>query len=242
LFAHSGGVDYLAGMVAGFIAMHEGIVHRVELPSLIIPHPASIPTKFEERSKLRKRFGLQDKSLVVGSNGFMTGYRQFPEIVSQLIRALRDVDASVQLTVSNVGRPWYSESARIAGELDELQRQYSGHFNFVRRFLSSEELNARLQACDVLWCYTNRASSAYASGTAADQYASGTAMVVTGVDQHRYVLGREGVIAAPHDLRGFVHVVIETVQSGRFQRHRRSAFSWADAAQRVVAFLSGLLD
>ena len=242
LFAHSGGVGCFAAGVEGFIAMHEGIVSPIERRSLVIDHPAFTPRFLADRQELRERFGLGPSSLVVGSSGFITGFRQFPEIVSRLLPVVRAADGIVELVVARVSGVWYSESERVKAELDEIRRAYPGHFRFDDRFLSSEELNLRLQACDLLWCFTNRASSAYASGSAVDEYASGTAMVVSDVDQHRSVLNRRGVVAAPADLHGFVNTLLSTVEGGRFPRHAPSALSWEEAALQVARFLAGLID
>jgi glycosyltransferase involved in cell wall biosynthesis len=241
LFAHSGGIESFAASVEGFIAMHEGIVRAIERRSLVIPHPAWTPPILEDRHQLRQRFALGYKSLVVGSSGFMTGFRQFPEIVSRLLPVLREVDGMVDLVISRVGGPWYSETARVEADLDKLRRNHEGYLHFDGRFLSREELNSRLQACDLLWCFTNRASSAYASGSVVDQYASGTAMVVSEVEQHQDVLGKHGVVAAPADLRGFTDVLLSTIAGGQLPRHTPSVFTWTAAAQQVVRFLEELI-
>jgi glycosyltransferase involved in cell wall biosynthesis len=242
LFAHSGGVETFATNVQGFIAMHEGIVRAIERRSLVIPHPAWAPHTLEDRRRLRERFGLGQRRLVVGSSGFITGFRQFPEIVSRLLPVLRDVNGTVELMISRVGGPWYSETKRVEADLDQLRREYKGCIRFDGRFLSNEELNLRLQACDLLWCFTNRASSAYASGSAADQYASGTAMVVSEVEQHRQVLNGNGVVSAPADLDGFVDVLLTAIEGGQFPRHAPCVFSWTAAAQQVRRFLEDLIN
>jgi hypothetical protein len=242
LFAHSGGIEGFAASVEGFIAMHGGIVSAIKGPRLVIPHPAWTPRTLDDRDQLRERFGLTHKSLVVGSSGFITGFRQFPEIVSSLLPGLRETNGIVELMIARVGGPWCSETDRVEADLEELRRTYPGCLHFDGRFLSNEELNLRLQACDLLWCFTNRASSAYASGSAADQYASGTAMVVADVDQHQYVLTKCGVTVAPANVRGFVEVLLSTIAGGRFPRHVPSAFSWTAAAQEITGFLEELID
>jgi hypothetical protein len=241
LFAHSGGVERFAESVDGYIAMHEGIVSSVERPSLVIPHPTWAPPILEDRQRLRERFGLGDKSLVVGSSGFITGFRQFPDILARLLPALREEDGFVELVIAKCAGRWYSEGERVERELDRLRCQYPDSFRYDGRFLSNEELNLRLQACDLLWCFTNRASSAYSSGAAVDQYASGTTMILADIDQHRHVIARSGVIAAGADIHGFVDTILSAIRERHFPRHDPAVYSWADASREVADFLRELV-
>jgi hypothetical protein len=241
IFAHSGGVESLAATADGTIAMHRGIVALIEGPTLVIPHPAWIPRELQDRRQLRERFGLGDRSFVVGSSGFISGFRQFPEILSRLLPVIRDADGCVELMSSRCGGPWCSEWERIEPELDQLRQEYPKHFRYEGGFLSHEELNLRLQACDLLWCFTNRASSAYASGVAADHYASGTMMVLADVEQHRDIIKRRGTVAAPADLHGFVETLLTTIRDRRFQRHDPEAYSWLTASHDIIEFLRKLI-
>jgi hypothetical protein len=224
LFAHSGGVESFAESVDGFIAMHEGIVRSVERPSLVIPHPAWTPPILEDRQQLRNRFGLGDKSLVVGSSGFITGFRQFPEILARLLPVLRDEDGFVELVIAKCGSHWYSEVERVERELDRLRCEYPENLRYDGRFLSNEELNLRLQACDVLWCFTNRASSAAASGAAADQYASGTTMVLADIDQHRPVISKFDCLRPRGDSQVCRYTGFLPLRRGTFAARSRRLF------------------
>jgi hypothetical protein len=235
LFAHSGGVENLA--VAGVIAMHEGILRWVSGRSIVIPHPASNPPILTDRVQLRERFSLGRERLIVGSSGFLTGFRKFPEMVARLFPLIHHCGGMVQLIATRVGAPWLAETEQIEADLQKLQAAHGDFFRYEGRFLSSEELNLKLQACDVLWCFTNRASSAYASGVAADQYASGTNMVLSCVEQHRHVLNKPGVIAAPADFDGFAKTLMSAIKRQQFPRHAPSGYSWREAAHDIARFL-----
>jgi hypothetical protein len=235
MFAHAGGVEIFSEDVDGFIAMHPDIVQSLPGPSLAIPHPAWLPNVLEERSQLRTRFGLNDKSFVVGSSGFMTGFRQFPTIVTRLLPLVRAHGGFIELVTPAVSGPWHPDE-RIEAELGWLHKEHSDHFRYDTRYHATDELNLRLQACDLLWCFTNRASSAYASGTAADQYASGTAMVLSDIEQHHHILRKDGMISAPADIDGFTDTLLQAVEERRFARHDPTTFSWLDAARMIIDF------
>jgi hypothetical protein len=168
LFAHDGVSDGLCNHVDGVMTMSSGLLASGALRRCVFPHPAWTPTMLEDRNALRQEFALPPDALIVGTHGFLKFERQFAEIVSALLSRTDLPHLFVELITS----PWRLESPGLIAQFDDLRRRNPTRFRFQYDFLDDRALNRRLQACDLLWCWTQAPSGPYASGVISDQYAS----------------------------------------------------------------------
>jgi hypothetical protein len=234
LFAHSDGIDMLYNVVDGFAAMCPGMIPETERPTHVFPHPAWIPEGLEDRAILRESFKLPIKSRIIGTNGFLKFERQFVEILTELLPQAKDNDWFVNLITS----PWYKDSPGLESQLEKLQSAYSSCFRFENSYWDRKTLNQKLQACDLLWCWTRAASSPYASGVISDQYASGTRIFAADKLQHHHALELPNVIRGPNKLEPFIEQLIEEIKRGICQRHDPSPLSWDRCIYHLTAFLA----
>lgn len=234
LFAHSDGIDELFNRVDGFLAMCPGMVPETDRPVHVFPHPAWIPECLEDRTILRNRFGLPIESMIIGTNGFLKFERQFVEILTVLLPHAKDNDWFVDLITS----PWYIDSPGLISKLAKLQLTYSACFRFENAFLDEKTLNQRLQACDILWCWTKAPSSPYASGVISHQYASGTRIFAADKLQHNHVLELPNVIRGSNKLEPFIEQLIVEIKRGKRQRHDPSPISWDRCIDDLALFLT----
>ncbi len=233
LFAHAPGISGIIEHVKGVIAMHPGIIPQTSTSSIVFPHPARVPERLSNRSVLRDYFGLPREQKMLGSCGFLRFERQIVEILSRLLPTAAQQDWIVQITIS----PWHIESPRLIDQIIAVGSQYSRHFVLDYRHLDENDLNLRLQACDVIWCWTRAESSPYASGVVSDMYASGTHIVAADKMQHDHILQLPNVVRAPSVLNDFVDVLIEDVKQSTGERHDPVPVSWHHYVNRVVHFL-----
>lgn len=236
LFAHSEGVDSLCGHVDGRVAMCPGMIGPTDTPTHVFSHPAWVPTHLEDRGALREEFGLPKHRLVVGTHGFLKFERQFAEIVEALLPEVRRNDWFIKLLVS----PWRLDSPGLIDRLETLRAENPDHFRYEYAFFDMVELNRRLQACDLLWCWTEVPSSPYASGVASDQYASGTRLLVAAKQQHGHILGLPNVVTAPGTFAPFVDSLLTELREGSRQRHDPAPVSWDNCIHGFAAFLRNL--
>ena len=238
LFAHSSGVEVFNDAVSGFLAMNQRMLRSVTKPHVIIDHPAWTPKNLTDRGELKRRYELTARRFVLGSSGLIRPPRAFPEILALLLPTCERARCFVDLVTSR----WMYECPEIEGALDSLVAAYPRTFRYSTAFLPVKELNRRLQACDLLWCYTNHPDDAYASGVASDQYASGTRMIVADRSQHAHVLKLPNVVRAPPDLEEFVGVLLRELGQGHFRRHDPKSVSWRRAIDEIIQFLSTITD
>jgi hypothetical protein len=236
LFAHSDGIDMLSNKVDGFVAMCPGMIPETDRPTHVFPHPTWIPECLEDRTVLRKRFGLPIKSMIIGANGFLKFERQFVEILNILLPYAKDNNWFVDLMTS----PWYIDSPSLIPKFEKLQSTYSTCFRFEYAYLNKEILNQKLQACDLLWCWTRAPSSPYASGVISDQYASGTRIFAADKLQHRHVLKLPNVIRGSDRLEPFIEQLIVEIKRNKRNRHDPSPISWDRCIDELASFLTGI--
>lgn len=234
LFAHSDSLGPFPNEVVGIVEMCAGMAQVTDMPKYRFPLPAWVPETLEDRKKLRVQFGLPIKPMIIGTNGFLKFERQFVEILTELLPHAKHNDWFLNLITS----PWYIDSPGLVTELEKLQGTYSGCFKFEYSFLDKEILNQKLQACDLLWCWTKAPSSPYASGVISDQYASGTRIFASDKLQHKHVLRLPNVVRAPNKLEPFIEQLILEIQLHNRQRHDPSPVSWDKQISNFAFFLT----
>jgi len=234
LFAHSTGIERVAQIVHGVMAMSPGMVPDTRAPTLVFPHPARTPERLCEREVLRARFELPPEGRIIGTCGFLKFERQLVEVLSALLSYAAESGWLIQLITS----PWYIESPGLLDEIGALGRRYPGHLKHVHGHLADAELNLRLQVCDLLWCWTAARSSHYASGVASDLYASGSRVVAADKIQHEHILRLPNVVRAPASLAMFVEELVGQIRRSDGERHDPSPVSWTRQSRGIARFLS----
>ena len=240
LFAHSPGADAFAEEVGGFVTLSGGMIDAPR-STLVLPHPGWSAPNLLDRTTLKDEFGWSGRRCVVGTNGFISPSRQYDAVLWRLLDFAVEQDALIYvhcpLHGSHDSRPGYRDQEL---RLLEMARKYPEHLELNMRFVDQESLDRRLQACDLLWCWTATPSKPYGSGTCSDQYGSGTRLVVVQKQQHWQVLGLPNVVAAPDNIDAFVDVLKSEMLQGNFARHDPAPLSWKTFAERLIAFLADL--
>ena len=237
IFGHTADVSGFDDVAAGYIVMNRQIAAATNLPCLIMHHPSYVPACLEGRAQLRSRFGLPQERVVVGSSGFLLEARCFNWFADKLLDDAVSRDFFVYLLAPEHRRtPFYLKHA-----LQGLATAYPQHFKYEGQFLSRSELNERLQACDLLWCWTENSGSSYVSGVASDMYGSGTRLVLSNQAQHEFILGLPNVVRAPSNRGAFCNRLFDEISTGQFQRHNPDPVRWNAIADQIAQFLRACL-
>ena len=236
--AHSPMLDRALGRIAGVLAMAEGLFSDpASVPTLTFPHPAFAPEVLSNRVAIRQQFGLPADLPIVAASGFLRFDRRFPDILARLLPEAAEIGWGIQLVTS----PWYMPSPGLLADLVRLHDQHDAQFWHVHEHLSEADLNRRLQAADLLWCWSPPPLMPYASGVISQMYGSGTQIVAADRPQHEHVLGLPNVVRAPGDLTSFVHELLRQMRSYKRTRHDPTVISWRQQIGRIAYFLADLL-
>lgn len=237
LFAHDDGIGALSDHVTGLVAMCPGIIPATTKPVHLFPHPAWTPAELYDRGALRHEFGLPADAVIIGSNGFLKFERQFVEIVNGLLPHAQRNNWFVGIVAS----PWRLESPGLIVELERIQERFPDQFRIDYAFLDAPTLNRRLQACDLLWCWTEAPSQPYASGVISDQYASGTRIFAADKQQHGHVLPLPNVVRGAARLENYIEQLVTEIRTGNRQRHSPEPIGWDNCIGGFIDFLKGFL-
>jgi hypothetical protein len=232
LFVHSAGAESAFDAVDGLLAMSPGLAPHHAPCRHVFSCPAT-PEPLLDRVALRERLGLPIDRRVMGTCGFLRFEREFERVAARLVPHAEERGWFVQITTS----PWHIDSPGVVDELERIREQHPASFGFEYRHLDEPELIHRMQACDLLWCWTRAPSSPYASGVVATQYASGTRLIVADKLQHEQVLGLPNAVRGPAELEDFVTALVTEADAERFGRHDPEPVSWAGVVPDLVRWL-----
>ena len=165
---------------------------------------------------VKARLGYAGYAGVVGSSGFISDGRQFSRIVEELLPWAHRHNWLINLACSRHAK--HQRHVTYLAEEKRLTALAAGnrHVRLDLQLKDPAELNLQLRACDLLWCWTRVASQPYASGTCADQYCSGTRLVVTDKQQHSSLYGLPNVVFTPQSLDGFLRVLRHELEAAGF--------------------------
>ena len=237
IFGHTAEISGFDDVAAGYIVMNKRVAEKTRRPSLTVSHPGYAVPTLSPRLQLREHLGLPTDRPIVGSCGFLLEARRFNWFADHLLDQATERCFHVCLMAPAHERtPFHLRNA-----LQGLAECFPNHFTYIGDFLRPPDLNQYMQACDLLWCWTEIDGQAYSSGVASDMYGSGTRMVLADKEQHRTVLGLQNVVSAPADRWRFLEALLGEIGSGQFPRHDPSPVSWRTTVGEVSTFLSQVL-
>ena len=206
--------------IEAFQAIVDGIVFHDEsqLPSdlwqgcyRIIPHPAIVFPKKDKR-QLRKKYGLPEDKIIIGTAGFITGTgKKLPVIIAEILKRMDDSMFLYCITSfwkgGDFGR--YTQMMNVARLLNKAHQ-----IRIDTDFVLDEILNEKMQACDLLfaWNITGPNDKGSQSGIAADMYGSYTKLIVKDSPHYSFIKKQEGVLVGRPNAEDFAEDVIRAVK------------------------------
>ena len=178
----------------------------------MIPHPALVYKKLDKK-KIRKELGLPLDKKILGTAGFIFGTgKRLPIMVDTILRNIKDDEFLYLITSFWKGGDMGREE-QIRNIVKELGKE--NNFRMDTNFLSSEEFNKKLQACDLLfsWNVTDGKTYGSNSGVAMDEISSYTKTIVKDVPHYDTALRIEGVLSARGNPTSFAEDVLNALRN-----------------------------
>lgn len=244
---HTRGLGQLYPVLDGVVFHDESQILREEGEPWeggyrIIPHPALVfPRK--DKKKLRKKYGLPEDKLIIGTAGFIAGTgKRLPLILVPLLRYLED-DMYLYFITSmwkagDLGR--YTQIMQVVKRHDKTDS-----FRIDTEFVDDETLNEKMQACDLLfaWNITGPNDRGSQSGIASDMYGSYTKLIVKDSPHYSFIKRQEGVLVGPQDPVDFAKAVIEAAKKEDLDDVPDPTWlSWDNQVKNYVDFFEELYE
>ena len=174
----------------------------------VIPHPALVFPK-KDKNKLRKKYGLPQDKLIVGTAGFIVGTgKEIPNMTNLIMEKLKDDEFFYCITSMWKGGDW-GKIDKTTGKVKRLGKE--NQFRMDTDFVSEEVLNEKMQCCDLLFAWNNMYHGTHKgsqSGIAADMYGSYTKLIVKDGPHYSFISKRDKVLVGRPQPPDFVDDVL----------------------------------
>ena len=206
-----------------------------------IPHPALVYEK-KDKKKLRKKLGLPLDKKIIGTAGFITGTgKNLPVTVKEILKNLND-DEFLYLTTSFWKGGDLGREHDIISAVKEVGKE--NQFRLDTDFVSDEELNEKLQACDLLyaWCQVGPNEVGSQSGIAADMYGSYTKLIVKNSAHYSFIGKQDKVLVGREDPEDFAEDVINALRNEDLDDVQNPRWlSWEVQVKEYIDFFKEVL-
>ena len=210
---------------------------------IVIPHPALVFPK-KDKKKLRKKYGLPEDKLVIGTAGFIVGTgKEIPNMSNLLIRNLKDDEFFYCITSMWKGGDW--------GKIDKTMSKVkkSGRekqFRMDSDFVSDEILNEKMQCCDLLFAWNNMYYGTHKgsqSGIAADMYGSRVKTIVKDGPHYSFIGQQEKVLVGRPQPEQFIEDVLKALRSDQLKDIQDPKhLSWETMIHQYVEYFRQFLE
>ena len=238
---HIGYLEQFYSIIDGIILHSEEQVDNKPWLYKVIPHPALVFPK-KDKQRLRKKFGLPEDKKIVGTAGFITGTgKNLPSSVEAILKRLND-DEFLYLTTSFWKGGDMGRERQILSRVKKLGKEKQ--FKMDTDFVSDEELNERLQACDLLfaWCGVGPNDVGSQSGIAADMYGSRTKLIVKDSAHYSFIGSQDKVLVGREGIDSFADDVIDALRNEDLEDVQDPIWlSWQEKVKEYLDFYYTLI-
>jgi len=241
---HIGYLPQMWGLVEGFHFHNvEQFEDYEEQPwnKRVIPHPALVyPNK--DKMEIRKKLGLPLDKKIIGTFGFITGTgKNLPETVRHLLNNLSSDEFLYLGTAFWKGGDLGRKEA-IEYVVSELGKE--NQFRLDSEFVSEEELNEKMQACDLLWAWCNvpKHGKGSQSGAVADMYGARRKLIVKDSAHYSFIGQQDKVLVGREDPKDFAIDVLNALRSEDLDDIQDPEWlSWENQAVEYLDFFQEVL-
>lgn len=178
----------------------------------VIPHPALVFPK-KDKKKLRKKYGLPEDKIIIGTAGFIVGTgKEIPNVVSNIVPKMNDDEFLYCITSFWKGGDFgHTEKTKKKVKSEGKENQFRMDSDFV----PDEILNEKMQCCDLLFAWNTMEHGQHIgsqSGIAADMYGSHTKLIVKDGPHYSYIGSMSGVEIGHSKVEDFVKDVLKTAR------------------------------
>jgi len=205
----------------------------------VIPHPAIVfPRK--DKKKLREKYNIPQDKKVVGTMGFIAGTgKKLPDIVRYLLKEL-EKDEFLYFATSFWKGGDFGFSDIIRSEVKKLGKE--DQFRLDTDFLSEEELNEKMQLCDLLFAWNKLDRPGSNSGIAMDMMGSRTKLIVRDSPHYSYPASLKGVEAGSRDMDKFARDVFNVLRNKDLSKTPNpDKYSWDNKVKEYLEYFNEIL-
>jgi len=207
----------------------------------VIPHPALVfPEKGKD--KMKKKYGLPTDKKVLGTFGFITGTgKNLPKTVESMLINMSS-DEFLYLGTSFWKGGDMGRKAQIMNVVEKLGMEKN--FRMDTEFVSAEDLNEKMQACDLLWswCAVPKNGKGSQSGAVADMYGARRKLVVKNSAHYSFIGQQDKVEVGPENPEAFATYVLNVARSDKLDDVQDPEWlSWDNQALHYLEYFQRVL-
>ena len=178
----------------------------------VIPHPCMV-FKDKKKKDLRKKLGLPNDKKIMGTFGFITGTgKNLPITVMNIIESMKK-DEFLYIGTAF----WKGGDFGRRKQLEDLIKEHGMENNckLDTDFVSDEELNERMQACDLLWAWCNvpKKGKGSQSGIVADMYGARRKLIVKDSAHYSFIGQQDKVLVGREEPHMFARDVLNALRN-----------------------------
>jgi len=205
----------------------------------VIPHPALV---YPEKSKedMREKYDLPKDKKILGTAGFIAGTgKRLPEIVNLMLKKLKD-DEFLYLITSFWKGGDFGFTEQIMKSVKELGKE--NQFRIDTEFVSEEELNEKMQCCDLLFAWNNMDGKGSNSGIGMDMIGSRRKVIVKDSPHYGFVGSIENVEVGRPKMEDFVKDTFKLFRKGDLTKVANpEPYSWETLTKKYVEYFLEIL-
>ena len=200
-----------------FYAILDGIIFHSENQIVgepwghtVIKHPAMVfPEKGKE--KMRKKYGLPLDKKIIGTMGFIAGTgKVLPSMIEYILRDIKDDEFLYCMTSF-----WKGGDFSATSEINKIVKRLGkeSQFRIDTDFVPIEELNEKMQTCDLLFSWNNSTMPGGNSGAAMDMIGARRKVIVKDAPHYYEALNIEGVLKGRQKQEDFAKDVLNALRN-----------------------------
>jgi hypothetical protein len=194
----------------GYISMNHMMINTRK-PVMIEKCPGFYQG-LKNRSQLKIKYNLPLTVPVVGTFSMMTHNRQ----IEKIVRTINSFNNEVYFLIYS---PMHETQRSIHGSSLSKFLHKMKNVKLIDTFGSCIERNDLMQACDLLWCYSDISNMRYASASCSDMYCSGTKLIINRKPQHWHVQDNPNVVCCESDrFEDFVNEIKNEILLNEYTR------------------------
>jgi len=235
------------GMVPQFYPMLDGLIFHSQNQIVgepweytIIPHPALVfPEKGKE--KMRKKYNLPKDKKIIGTMGFIAGTgKQLPRMVEEILKKMKDDEFLYCITSFWKGGD-FGDSEKVNNIVKSLGKE--NQFRIDLDFISEEELNEKMQCCDLLFSWNDSNQPGGNSGAAMDMIGARRKVIVKNVPHYQEALKIEGVLKGREDQKEFAEDVLNALRNENLDDvPDPEPYSWESLIKKQLDYFKEVAD
>jgi len=239
---HMGYLQQFYPLIDGIVIHSKNQISGIEEPWSyeVIPHPALVFPK-KDKNKLRDKWNLPKDKKILGTMGFIAGTgKGLPDIVKYLLKELKK-DEFLYFATSFWKGGDFGFEKQILNEVKKQGKEEQ--FRIDSDFVSEEDLNEKMQLCDLLFAWNKMEVPGSNSGIAMDMMGSRTKLIVKDSSHYGFVSSLKDVEKGRADMKDFVKDTYKVLRRGDLNKvPKPEPYSWESLTKKYVDYFKEVGD